>query len=58
MRIRFIRLRLYKRCSLIRTGAPCGSKCVAMPTARESVCCLEISDIEDKMSELQTLDPS
>ena len=27
-----------------------------MPTARESVCCLEISDIEDKMSELQTLD--
>ena len=29
-----------------------------MPTARESVCCLEISEIEDKMSELQTLDPS
>ena len=29
-----------------------------MPTARESVCCLEISKIEDKMSELQTLDPS
>ena len=28
-----------------------------MPTARESVCCLEISEIEDKMSELQTLDP-
>ena len=29
-----------------------------MATARESVCCLEISGIEDKMSELQTLDPS
>ena len=29
-----------------------------MPTARESVCCLEISEIEGKMSELQTLDPS
>ena len=28
-----------------------------MPTVRESVCCLEISEIE-KMSELQTLDPS
>ena len=27
-----------------------------MPTARESVCCLEISVIEDKKSELQTLD--
>ena len=32
--------------------------CVAMPTARESVCCYEISEIEDKMSEMQTLDPS
>ena len=29
-----------------------------MPTARESVCCREISKIENKMSELQTLDPS
>ena len=29
-----------------------------MPTARESVCCLEITEIEDKMSELQTLDPN
>ena len=29
-----------------------------MPNARESVCCLEISEVEDKMSELQTLDPS
>ena len=29
-----------------------------MPTARESVCCLEISEIENKISELQTLDPS
>ena len=36
----------------------CGGKCVAMLTARESGCCLEISEIEDKMSELQTLDPS
>ena len=32
--------------------------CIAMPTARESVCCYEISEIEDKMSEMQTLDPS
>ena len=29
-----------------------------MPNARESVCCLEISEVEDKMSELQTFDPS
>ena len=29
-----------------------------MPTARESVCCLEMTEIEDKMSELQTLDPN
>ena len=29
-----------------------------MPTARESVYCNEISEFEDKMSELQTLDPS
>ena len=29
-----------------------------MPTAKESVCCLEITEIEDKMSELQTLDPN
>ena len=35
---------------------PCGGKCVEMPIARESVCCLEISVIEDKKSELQTLD--
>ena len=36
----------------------CGEKCVAMPTARESACCLEMTEIEDKMSELQTLDPN
>ena len=29
-----------------------------MPTAKESVCCIEITEIEDKMSELQTLDPN
>ena len=29
-----------------------------MLTTRESVCCLEISEIEDKMSKLQTLDLS
>ena len=28
-----------------------------MQTARESISCLEMSEIEDKMSELQTLDP-
>ena len=27
-----------------------------MPTARESVFCPEVTEIEDKMSELQTLD--
>ena len=32
--------------------------CVAMPTARESVCCYKISEIEDKMPEMQTLGPS
>ena len=29
-----------------------------MPTAKESVCCLVITEIEDEMSELQTLDPN
>ena len=29
-----------------------------MPTARKRVCCLEITEIEDKMSGLQTLDPN
>ena len=29
-----------------------------MPTARDSVCCLEITEIEDKMSDLQTLHPN
>ena len=29
-----------------------------MSTARKRVCCLEITAIEDKMSELQTLDPN
>ena len=36
----------------------CGVKCIAMLTARESVCCLEITEIEDRMSELKTLDPN
>ena len=31
---------------------------VVMPTAMKTVCCLEITEIEDKMSELQTLDPN
>ena len=33
----------------------CG-KCIAMPSARESICCSEIAEIEDRISELQVLD--
>ena len=52
----FIRFCLYKLCSYICTGAHVEGNALRCPLLGRSVCCLEISVIEDKKSELQTLD--